>query len=76
MYDKDRASDTETREIMNLKKCIPRYLYQTADAGQHVGGVSMGRQEAGEIPSVDHPELSNQLPAALPYSVHMGHTQN
>lgn len=76
MYYKGRASDKEKREIMNLKKCIPSYLYQAAGAGRHVGAVSMERRVAGEIPSVDHPELSNQLPALLPYSIHMEHTYN
>ncbi len=54
---------------MNLNKCISRYFYQAAGAEWLVGAASMERPEAVEIPSVDHPELSNQLPAALPYSV-------
>ena len=74
MYYKDRA--TEKREIMNLNKCIPRYLYQAVGAGQHVGAVSTKRRVAGEILAVDHPELSNQLPAALPYSTYMEQIYN
>lgn len=68
MYYKKRPRDTDMREIMNLNKCIPIYLYQAAGAGRH-GAVSKERREAGETPSVDHPELSNHLPAALPHSI-------
>lgn len=73
MYYKGRAGDTKERELMNLSKLIPRNLYQAAGAGRHVGGVSMERRVAGEIPSIDHPELSNQLPTPLLYSIHMEH---
>lgn len=63
---------TTVNKSVNLNlKCIPRCFYQAAGAGQHVGAVSMERWEAGEIPSVDRPELSNHLPAALPYSTRM-----
>lgn len=55
-------------------KYIPRHFYQAAGAEWHVGAVSTERWVAGHIPSVDHPELSNQLPAALPCSIHMEHT--
>lgn len=61
---------------MNLNECIPRYFYQAAGAGCRVGAVSTERRVAGEIPSGDHPELSNQLPAALPYSIHIKHAYN
>lgn len=76
MFYENTASDTEKKEIMNLNKCFLRHLYQAAGAGRLVGAVSMERRVAGEIPSVDHPELSNQLPAALPYSIHMQNTFN
>lgn len=56
--------------IMNLNKCILGHLYQAAGAGWPVDAESMERLAAGEILEGDHPELSNQLPAALPYSVH------
>lgn len=61
------------REIVSLNKNISRYVYQAAGAGRCAGAASMERRVAGVIPSVDHQEISNQLPAALPYPTHMVH---
>ena len=77
VYYRDRASDIEMREIMNLNERASRHLYQAAGTGCHVAVVSMERQVAEEIPSGDCPGLSNHLPAVLPYSAHEGtHTYN
>lgn len=48
-----------------------KHSHQVVDVGQIVCAVSMETWVAAEIPSGDHPEPSNQPPAALPDSVNM-----
>lgn len=49
-----------------------KWSHQVADVGHIVDAVSMETWVAAVIPSGDHPELSNQQPAALSDSVNMG----
>lgn len=48
-----------------------KHSHQVADDGQIVDVVSMETWVAAAIPSGDHPEPSNQQPAALPDPVNI-----
>lgn len=56
---------------MHIHSEDSNYSHRVADAGHIVDAVSMETWVAAEIPSGDHPELSNQQPAALSESVNM-----
>lgn len=56
---------------MHIHLVDSKYSHQVADVGQIVGAVSMETWVAAAIPSGDHPEPSNQQPAALPDSGNM-----